>query len=66
MEATSPRLPTKDHLAPKGAQSFPIPLSRGKKAVIMFEALPVEKRDIEAIKKWLELFLDSLTETEGN
>lgn len=41
---------------------FPIPLSKRKQAAIAFETLPVEKKDIEAIKKWLELFEESLTE----
>lgn len=43
---------------------FPIPLSKRKQAAIAFESLPVEKKDIAAIKAWLELFSDSLTETE--
>jgi hypothetical protein len=46
------------------AKHYPIPLSKGKTAVIAFETLPVEKKDIDAIKKWLELFVDSLTETD--
>ncbi|MBF0506098.1 MAG: hypothetical protein HQL09_04620 [Nitrospirae bacterium] len=45
---------------------YPIPLSKGKTAVIAFEALPIGKKDIDAIKKWLELFSDSLTETEDS
>lgn len=46
------------------AKHYPIPLSKGKTAVVGFETLPVDKKDIEAIKKWLELFSDSLTEPE--
>lgn len=45
---------------------FPIPLSKRKQAAIAFETLPVEKKDIEAIKKWLELFEESLTEDSEN
>lgn len=41
---------------------FPVPLSKGKMAIINFDSLPVEKKDIEIIKKWLDLFSDSLTE----
>lgn len=43
---------------------YPIPLSKGKTAVIGFESLPVRKKDIEVIKKWLELFEGSLTESD--
>jgi hypothetical protein len=45
---------------------FPIPLSKRNQATIAFENLPVEKKDIDSIKKWLELFTDSLTENEKN
>jgi hypothetical protein len=48
-----------------GVQHFPIPLSKRKTAVLAFESLPVEKKDIEAIKKWLDLFTESLTEVEN-
>lgn len=44
-----------------GAQFFPIPLSKMKKAVISFQTLPIEKGDIIKIKKWLDLFSYSLT-----
>jgi len=44
---------------------YPIPLSKGKTAVISFEVLPVEKKDIDAIKKWLDLFGESLTGEQG-
>jgi adenylosuccinate synthase len=45
-----------------GIQTFPIPLSKRKKAAIIFESLPIEKKDIDAIKSWLDLFKDTLTE----
>lgn len=48
-----------------GIQHFPIPLSKRKTAILAFETLPVEKKDIEAIKKWLDLFAESLTESQG-
>lgn len=48
------------------AKHYPIPLSKGKTAIIGFESLPVEKKDIDAIKKWLELFADSLTENKND
>jgi len=57
------RISTRDTIAEKG-QCFPIPLSKGRKVAINFESLPVELKDIEAIKEWLELFSDSLTETK--
>lgn len=44
---------------------YPIPLSKGKTAVISFEVLPVENKDIDAIKRWLDLFGPSLTEEQG-
>lgn len=58
--------PSKGSTAVAIGQSFPIPLSKGKKAAINFESLPVEMKDIEVIKSWLELFADSLTESENN
>lgn len=42
--------------------SYPIPLSGGKNVALVFESLPIEKKDVEAIKKWLEYFSDNLTE----
>lgn len=45
-------------------KSYPIPLSKGKNAAIVFESLPVEKKDIEALRKWLEFYSDNLTETK--
>jgi len=48
-----------------GAQTFPIPLSKRNKAAIVFETLPLDKKDIEKIKSWLDLFSDSLTEPEN-
>ncbi len=51
------------NVMPKGIETFPIPLSKGRKAAIVFEGLPVDSKDIEAIKKWLEFFSDNLTET---
>lgn len=42
--------------------NFLIPLSKGKKAAITFEALPVTEKDIEMIRKWLDLFADALIE----
>lgn len=47
------------------AKHYPIPLSKGMTALIGFEALPVDKKDIEKIKKWLELFSDELTEGDN-
>jgi hypothetical protein len=47
------------------AKHYPIPLSKGMTAVIGFETLPVDKKDIEKIKKWLELFADELTEADS-
>lgn len=44
------------------SKTYPIPLSEGENAAIMFSRLPVKKKDIEAIKKWLEYFSDNLTE----
>ena len=44
--------------------SYPIPLSEGKNATITFSSLPIKKKDVDAIKKWLEFFSDNLTETE--
>jgi hypothetical protein len=53
-------------LKPQGiVESFPIPLSEGKKAAIVFESLPVKQKDIKKIKEWLKLFADSLTGTES-
>lgn len=47
------------------AKHYPIPLSKGMTAVIGFESLPVDKKDIEKIKKWLDLFSDELTTNDG-
>lgn len=55
---------TPKNITPKAIKSYPIPLSEGKNAMIVFENLPVKKKDIEAIKKWLEFFSDNLTETK--
>jgi hypothetical protein len=46
----------------KAMISYPIPLSEGKNAAITFERLPIKKKDVDAIKKWLEYFADNLTE----
>ncbi len=46
------------------AKHYPIPLSKGKTAIIAFEELPIEKEDVENIKKWLDLFSGTLTEVE--
>ncbi|OPY80944.1 MAG: hypothetical protein A4E64_00108 [Syntrophorhabdus sp. PtaU1.Bin058] len=43
---------------------YPIPLSKRNQAAIAFETLPIEKKDIIAIKKWLELFESSLTDSD--
>ncbi|MBI5663785.1 MAG: hypothetical protein HZC49_01660 [Nitrospirae bacterium] len=51
-------------LPSSAAKHYPIPLSKGKTAIISFEVLPIEKKDVDAIKKWLEFFSDNLTETE--
>lgn len=56
--------PIIDNAVPVGYQSFPVPLSKGRKAAITFESLPIEKEDVENIKKWLDLFSGTLTEAE--
>ncbi|MEE8329983.1 MAG: hypothetical protein V3R54_08650 [Thermodesulfovibrionia bacterium] len=53
-----------ESVSPTGFQSFHIPLSKGRKAAIAFETLPIDKQDIENIKKWLDLFTGTLTEIE--
>jgi len=53
-----------ENTTPIVSKTYPIPLSKGKNAAIIFETLPVEKKDIEAIRKWLEFYSDNLTETE--
>lgn len=45
-------------------QSFDIPLLRQNKATITIQKLPVEKTDIERLKKWIDLMEDSLIESE--
>jgi hypothetical protein len=60
----TPENPKIEKSPPLPGLVFPIPLSKRKQAAIAFESLPVEKKDIAAIKAWLELFSDSLTEEE--
>ena len=47
-------------------QSFPIPFSNRNKVTILFDKLPVQKEDLEKMKKWIDLFGDSLTEEESS
>jgi hypothetical protein len=49
----------------EGLKTFAIPLSKMKNAVISFEAMPLEKKDITNIKAWLDLFESSLTGIES-
>jgi hypothetical protein len=48
--------------------SFPIPLMNQNQATITFNRLPVEKPDLDLLKKWIDLMINNLTEkptTEG-
>ena len=44
------------------SHSFPIPLKFHNQAVLSFGSLPVDKDDLDRIKKWIELFEFNLTE----
>ena len=46
----------------QGVQTYPIPLSKGNKAAIMFETTPIDEEDIALIEGWLKLFAKTLTE----
>ena len=61
---TTTKTRTIESISAKVSVSYPIPLSGGENAAIMFSSLPVKNKDIEAIKKWLEYFADNLTENQ--
>jgi hypothetical protein len=52
----------KQHKPSLVSTSFPIPLRKQKQAVIAFSALPLDKADLELLKKWIDLMADNLTE----
>ena len=60
----SDRTTTTTSTSSRSMQSFLIPISKGRKAEINFEALPIGRKDIDSIKAWLTLFTSSLTETD--
>ena len=44
------------------ANSFPIPLKNKNQAILSFASLPLDKDDLERLKKWIDLFESNLTE----
>ena len=44
--------------------SFPIPFLKGNKATIVFDKLPVQQSDLDKIKKWIDLFGESLVDMD--
>ena len=51
--------------SPRGTtHSFPIPFLKGNKATIVFDKLPVQQSDLDKIKKWIDLFGESLIDME--
>jgi hypothetical protein len=44
------------------ANAFPIPLKRQNQAMISFGSLPLEKADLDLLKKWIDLMAENLTE----
>ncbi len=46
--------------------SFPIPLRKQNMATIMFSKLPLDKADLDLLKKWIDLMQANLTEPAAN
>ena len=46
-------------------ESFPIPFLKGNKATIVFDRLPVMQKDLDKLKRWIDLFGESLIEYEN-
>lgn len=44
------------------ANTFPIPLRKQNQAVISFARMPLDKKDIELLKGWIDLMEENLTE----
>ena len=53
--------PPKSGTGKETAKQYAIPLKEGNEARIVFDRLPIEKDDLERIKKWIELFEPTLT-----
>lgn len=46
------------------AASYNIPLLNKNNAMLTFQKLPIEKKDLERVKQWIDLMLDPLTENK--
>ena len=45
-----------------GGQSFPVPFMGGNKVTLIFDKLPISKKELDKLKGWIDLFEDALTE----
>jgi hypothetical protein len=57
-------IPTPTAFAPSvgSANTFPIPLRKQNQAMLSFARMPLEKSDLELLKKWIDLMEENLTE----
>lgn len=54
--------PTAFAPAVASANTFPIPLRKQNQAMLSFARMPLEKSDLELLKKWIDLMEENLTE----